>query len=414
MSQPITLQSHFAKILAHLQQLKTEGSSMSHILDYLFESLKSIIPFERLGIALLNDSADKLHLVWVRADIPVVHVGLSYTAPLENSRLKQVLEQGLPRVLSDLVEYLKEHPHSESTRLMIQDGIRSSMTCPLRIEGKTTGVVFFSSVSPCRYDESHSNIFIAIANELSLIIERSQLLEEREHARQQESRMRMVLHDFSSPLSAMQGFLELSQAEKLFENVSTSGQEVLKVLQGSTEYMLSLLNDLRELAHWSGPEAKSVLAEIDLNSFFRELILNAKSLARIKDISIVLKMSEAVPPKISADALLLRRALENLLTNAVKFSHRGTQVQVNVTAEQEELHIVVADEGQGIPKNEMGKLFLEFGKTSTRPTAGETSSGLGLAIVKRMTERMHGRVSVQSTISVGSEFGIHLPICISM
>ena len=75
-----------------------------------------------------------------------------------------------------------------------------------------------------------------------------------------------------------------------------------------------------------------------------------------------------------------------------------------------EVEISVSDEGQGIPRAEISKIFTEFGRTTVRPTAGEKSVGLGLAIVKRMVEAHGGRIWVESEVGVGSTFTFTLPL----
>ncbi len=103
------------------------------------------------------------------------------------------------------------------------------------------------------------------------------------------------------------------------------------------------------------------------------------------------------------------QALENLVTNGIKFSHPLKEIVIGVNFESKRLNFSVSDQGQGIPKSELSNLFMEFGKTSVRPTGGEPSTGLGLAIVKRIVEAHGGEVSVTSTVGKGSTFSFWLP-----
>jgi diguanylate cyclase (GGDEF)-like protein len=100
---------------------------------------------------------------------------MGYSAPLAGSSLVAILETGRPRVLNDLEQYLREHPDSQSTRLVLSDGVRSSLTCPLAALGKRVGFVFFSSNRPGTYSERHVELLMLIAGQLSLVIEKGRL-----------------------------------------------------------------------------------------------------------------------------------------------------------------------------------------------------------------------------------------------
>ncbi len=102
--------------------------------------------------------------------------------------------------------------------------------------------------------------------------------------------------------------------------------------------------------------------------------------------------------------------LANLISNAIKFSHPETEITLSSAAGAGEIVISVADQGQGIPENELPLLFSDFGKTSAKPTAGERSTGLGLAIVKRIVEAHGGRVWAASRLAAGSTFSFSLPL----
>jgi signal transduction histidine kinase len=106
----------------------------------------------------------------------------------------------------------------------------------------------------------------------------------------------------------------------------------------------------------------------------------------------------------------INQVVNNLITNAVKFSYPNTVITLRARAEDNTVAISVQDQGQGIPAKDLGKMFTEFGRASVRPTAGEKSTGLGLAIVKRMVEAHGGRIWVESQVGVGSTFTFTLPL----
>jgi signal transduction histidine kinase len=106
----------------------------------------------------------------------------------------------------------------------------------------------------------------------------------------------------------------------------------------------------------------------------------------------------------------IEQVLNNLIANAMKYSFENTKILVDVSVENRELVTKVIDEGQGIPKAELDKIFHPFQTTSVKSTANEKSTGLGLAIVKKIIESHHGSVSVESEVGKGSVFTFRLPV----
>jgi len=102
--------------------------------------------------------------------------------------------------------------------------------------------------------------------------------------------------------------------------------------------------------------------------------------------------------------------LNNLIGNAVKFSHRGTRVRVRLTATASAVTVAIQDQGQGIPAADLPLLFKPFARVSVRSTAGEQSTGLGLAICRKVIEGHGGSIRVESEVGRGSTFIVTLPI----
>jgi len=131
-------------------------------------------------------------------------------------------------------------------------------------------------------------------------------------------------------------------------------------------------------------------------------------LAAKKGIDIFFKPPSKLP-ELTFDENKIEQVLNNLIGNAVKFSHRGTRVFVRLESTAYEVTVSIEDEGQGIPVADLTKLFKPFSKASVRTTGGEQSTGLGLAIVRRIIEGHGGRVWVESEVGKGSTFSFTLP-----
>lgn len=139
--------------------------------DRLYGVLQEYIPFDRIGVALL-DPGDRLRARWARAEYDDVDLYIGWTAPLSDS-LRRVLETGEPRIINDLRAYKRRHPESTATQRILYEGIRSNLTCPLAVDGEPVGVLFFSSRKTNQYRDAHVELFQAIAARVSLVIKRS-------------------------------------------------------------------------------------------------------------------------------------------------------------------------------------------------------------------------------------------------
>ena len=175
-----TLERKFAEAnaLIRLGEKISSGLLLEEVLDQIFDSFRSIIPYDRIGCSMLEDEGRTVRAVWARSLGADTKLGVGYSAPLAGSSLSQIIETGRPRILNDLEQYLREHPGSHSTRLVVYEGVRSSLTCPLVAEGKRVGFVFFSSTEPNTYSDAHVDLLMQIAGQLSFILEKGRLYQE--------------------------------------------------------------------------------------------------------------------------------------------------------------------------------------------------------------------------------------------
>lgn len=403
------------RILSQVSTKVTAGQNFPEILDFLFESLNLIIPYDRIGIALVDEEADPPQLCskWHRTKLPTTYLGENYCAPIKGSSLEKILETGKPRILNDLLEYAKEHPNSKSTELIVKEGIRSSLTCPLRAEGRNIGIVFFSSTQPNTYKDEHVKTYLKIADELSIIIEQSRLRDWFHNDFSRTRNIRMLLHDLKNPLNVIQAFLEISQRKTWFKNLDDEAKKVFATLKRNSDFMQELLEELSEV-HRLGSDVKCIEPrEVSLPSFIPNLAIRVREFANKKENSIAVITGPHLPDKAYFDVTQIQRVMDNLVSNAAKFSNRGSKITISIDSRDNRLIFEVTDEGQGIPESEMPKLFSEFGRTSVQPTEGEKSTGLGLAIAKRIVEQHGGEISVESEVGKGSTFSFWIPVIFS-
>jgi signal transduction histidine kinase len=165
-----------------------------------------------------------------------------------------------------------------------------------------------------------------------------------------------------------------------------------------------------EINHLGADSGKVNTQSVQLPQFLKEMANFGSVLADAKQIAFEYVGGAELPAEARFDRHKLQRVLDNLFTNAVKYSTRGRKVTFTVAASSGRLNFAVRDQGLGIPLSEQPLLFREFGKTSVRPTEGETSTGLGLAIAKKIVQQLGGEIKATSEVGKGSEFSFWIPL----
>jgi signal transduction histidine kinase len=185
--------------------------------------------------------------------------------------------------------------------------------------------------------------------------------------------------------------------------------DIVNMICNLTQGMMNLLNDLLDITSIEAGKIDLQPTPVAMRPYLRETEHYHRLLAERKKIRLVTEVEDNLPVVVF-DQQRIGQVLNNLLSNAIKFSPMHTVVRLRVKAVPAGLEFSVIDHGQGIPSEELGRLFGAFQRTSTKPTAGEHSTGLGLSICKRIVELHGGHIGVESEVGRGSRFFFVLPL----
>jgi signal transduction histidine kinase len=407
--------------LSRITDQINQGLLLDEVLDSVFESFRGVIPYDRIGFSLIVPETDEVVARWARSSVGGLKLGAGYRARLQGSSLQRILETGEPRIIDDLEAYLARKPDSESTALIVSEGLRSSLTCPLIVNGMPVGFMFFSSRAPRRYKADHSKVFQTIAGQLSVIVEKGRMAsdldsQKQEMERQNEELRRidglksrflgMVAHDLRNPIAGIQMSADLL-ADPAASLSMSERQVFLSDINKQAAYMVDLIDDLLDVTKIESGHLDLNREPIDTEGFLADVARRHANLAARKGISVTLVSH--TEGTVDADAKRLRQVLDNYLSNAVKFSPIDGAVEVNHRFEGDTWVVEVVDHGPGLSETDRRMVFEYFTTLSAKPTGGENSTGLGMAITKRIVEAHGGDVGVESIRGEGSTFWFSLP-----
>ena len=218
----------------------------------------------------------------------------------------------------------------------------------------------------------------------------------------------IAAHDLRNPLTTIYTAADLI-TEELNDKTSSETKEFLEMIKQSSKFMRSLIEELLDVSVIDSGKLSIHLEPVNLMDLIRNNVALNRVIAGRKQITVEYHCANDLPV-LQLDRKKIEQVLNNLISNAIKYSFPQSKVEIHSKCVSNNLVISVSDEGQGIPPAEMDKLFKPFSRTSAKATSGESSTGLGLVIVRKIVEAHNGRVWAESQLKKGSTFYISLPV----
>ena len=218
--------------------------------------------------------------------------------------------------------------------------------------------------------------------------------------------LRLAAHDMKNPLNGIREFAKILSEELEDEGMGT---EISEMIYTSADEMLQMVTRLLESAALEDQDFTLDREAVDVQRLAQAVVEQNRRQAERKDQRIALDLPVGEACTVEADPTWIQEAMDNLVSNAVKYSPHGKPIRVAVTTSEVDIRFAVEDEGPGLTEEDKEKLFGKFERLSAAPTGDESSTGLGLSIVKQIIEKHDGRVWAESTHGEGSTFFIALP-----
>jgi signal transduction histidine kinase len=216
--------------------------------------------------------------------------------------------------------------------------------------------------------------------------------------------MGIVAHDLKAPLVRSSGLLQMLRELGDLNPKQEKVVGMIETVNRDAEELVRTLLDLKALENLTEPPLQG---RFDLVALLAASVEGFRDSATKKSITLHFD-PPAQEIEVLSNSSYLGRIVDNLVSNAIKFSPIGRNVFVGVSREADTVAIMVRDEGPGISPEEQEKMFNKFQRLSARPTGGESSTGLGLAITKALVEKLNARITLQSELGAGAEFKVEL------
>ena len=415
------LQTANAELRRHEEALRDEVDIATRRIRTLYEISKDV-----------NASLDVHHtlnfIVAQAAMLTEAHLGLLFRGREMNSRLTAEVGYGPTgaatgtavvqvgkTVIGRVAETLEParvqvaDPSQLGEQFFVELGVRSVLAVPLLHKGRLMGVLSMMEKGRGSFTEEDQDLLESFASQAALALANAELYETaRELDRMKSEFVAVVSHEVRTPLTAIQGSLELVLDERYFQ-MADKMRELLTICQTNVEKLRTLINEILDFSKLEANRLSLNFLPLDIVEVAREVVTSMESIAEPKSIRLHL---DAAPdlPIIQADRMRVGQVITNLIGNALKFTPDGGKVDVTLDGHADGgILCVVADTGPGIASHDTGKLFQKFQQLDSSMTRKQGGTGLGLVISKGLVEGHGGRIWVESEVGVGSRFCFLLP-----
>lgn len=399
------------EILDEVNRKVAAAQSLAEILDFVSGAVSQVSLCDRMSLAFVEEQGRRVVSHITHAAYEPVLLKTGYAEDLHGSSLETILRDGTMRIISDLQRYLELRPASRSTKILLREGVRSSMTCPLRVDDRVVGLFFRSARQPDAYQLNHACFHLAMAERLSQAVEKAYRIEQLDAANRAYFEMLgFVTHELKSPVASMIMDAQLLNDGYLGDLEPKQREKLLGLIKKG-HYLLGLVNEYLDLARLESGQLEPRFRE-NVN-FVSEVVEPAVDIIRPQMDARQMTLTrdwQAPPPAIHSDPQLLRIVMVNLLGNAVKYGRDHGEVRIHLAADDSMLTASVWNEGPGFSAAQRHLLFRKFSRLDKPELRKAKGTGVGLYTCWRIIQAHRGTITAESDEGEWAEFTFRLPL----
>ncbi|GJM64381.1 two-component regulator propeller domain-containing protein [Persicobacter diffluens] len=409
---------HNIETLGQMGQKITSNVELSSVFNHIFESVKQLMIIDELMIGQTHD--DHLNLWGIRSTSMEISRDQLHLDKLDRLSA-HVVKTGkviLSNHLAQTAEQLLKSPHE---KYAATDGPKSGIYIPLyeTNSNQVKGVLVAISYRRNAYDETHQALLNSLASYISIAMDNASAYEKIRLQTEQLLKVDQiksdfytnVSHEFRTPLTLIQG--PISELKKL-KSKSGEERELLNIVSKNAQLLLHLVEQIMELSRIDGGAIRLKTETHALLPHYKSILSSFEHLAIQKSITFI--GSEQIGNAMADyDYDLINKVSYNLLNNAIKYTPEGGTVRFEMAIRENNLKILISDNGPGISKEELPHIFDRFYRLNVHENMA-VGTGIGLSLVKQLVDLAQGEISVKSTSRAenpqmqGTTFDINIPL----
>ncbi len=405
-----------AKELSTLYAIAGISAQFVDMHALLYQSMRKlceIFGFEAARIYVVDKVTSEIRLAAHDGISDDIEVPLSYQKG--EGLVGLVVGRGEPLAFEDM-ENDPEFQRLAARKTMLRAGFRAALFIPLKVRGEQLGVINLLSKQTRSFPPAelqlinttayHLGIAVGNANLFSELRQKTQDLEKANRAK--DEFLAIMSHELRTPVNVILGYLELV-AQGTYGDIAPQLNANLQKVSSHAKDLLSMIESILIATSIEAGELRATVSEIGVAEFLNRI----RSMYELP-MGDAIQFAWDVPDeslKMNTDVDKLRRILQNLIDNAIKFTDRGRiEISAAAVAGKDRIAFTVRDTGEGIAQEKRLEIFKMFRQLDSSASRSHGGIGLGLYIVKQLTELLGGRVSLQSEPGKGSAFTVNLPL----
>ena len=396
--------------ILEISQILTSTYDLDELLQMILAAATELTKTEAASILLLDKGGTELRFAATtgRDDLDKM---LALRVPVESSLGGTILRSGEPMVFDDVQQ---DPRHFDGVDKQIAFESRSMLGVPLLVRDRPVGVLeALNKLDSSPFSEEDGQVLMTLAAQAAVAIENARLITALQNAYEQLNRVDQIKSDFiaiashelRTPLGLILGYAAMLKED--LKNPDTSQQ--LDVVMNSALRLRDLIDDMVNVQHIEEGRARLVLTEFVLQEVVQRVVEATSELYTTKQQEMLVSLPPQ-PLSLMADREKITLVINNLLTNAIKFTDARGRIMVSAERKNGEVQVHVADTGAGIPARDVDRIFDRFFQVEPHLTRTHGGLGLGLAIAKGMIELHGGKIWVESVEGMGSRFSFSVPV----